>query len=78
MSTPGRQREDEIQNLIDAFELGEIPIPRPPQNIAKFETYVQELRNELKQAWKALKKCRDANPLGVMQKGNLLLRLRDF
>lgn len=55
--------EEEISNLMDAFENHEIPIPRTPQNIAKFLAYVAKLRKQLLIAEKRLQACRAANPL---------------
>jgi hypothetical protein len=54
---------DEIANLMDSFESHEIPIPRTPQNIARFEAYLAELRRKLHLAEVRLKACRAANPL---------------
>jgi hypothetical protein len=55
--------EDEISNLMDAFENREIPIPRTPQNVARFEAYLASLRQELRREQAGLKACRAANPL---------------
>lgn len=55
--------KDEIDNLMDGFESHEVPIPRTPQNIAKFEAHIDELRERLERAEHTLKKCRIANPL---------------
>jgi len=55
--------KDEIDHLTDAFELGEIPVPRTEQNIKKLEAHLDELRERLSHAERALDRCRDANPL---------------
>jgi hypothetical protein len=55
--------KDEIDNLMDGFESHEVPIPRTPQNIAKFEAHIDGLRERLEREEHALKKCRIANPL---------------
>lgn len=55
--------EAELAYLEDAFDSGEIPFPRTPQNIAKFEAYLGKLRRALVLAIRALEKCRAANPL---------------
>jgi hypothetical protein len=52
---------DEIAYLMEAFESHEIPVPRTPQNIARFEAYVGELRRKLHLAVGRLKACRAAN-----------------
>jgi hypothetical protein len=53
---------DEIDNLMAGFDANEIPVPRTPQNVAKFLAMVQGLREELLKAGDALKQCRTANP----------------
>jgi hypothetical protein len=53
--------EDEISNLMDAFESHEIPIPRTPENVARFEAYLASLRQKLRQAQGGLTSCRAAN-----------------
>ena len=55
--------EAEYEYLQEAFEAGEIPFPRTPQNIAAFERYMANLRRQVIQAAKAFEKCRAANPL---------------
>jgi hypothetical protein len=55
--------QDELDNLTEAFELGEIPIPRTPHNVERLEAYLGELRERLGNARRARDRCRDANPL---------------
>jgi hypothetical protein len=55
--------QDELGNLTEAFELGEIPIPRTPHNVERLEAYLGELRERLENARRARDRCRDANPL---------------
>lgn len=54
---------DEIEYLVEAFDAGEIPFPRTPANIQRFERYLSGLRAQLVRAERAFKACRDANPL---------------
>jgi hypothetical protein len=42
--------EDEIENLLEAFSLQELPMPRTPEKIAEFEAHIDELRQRLTQA----------------------------
>jgi hypothetical protein len=42
--------ENEIAYLMEAFENSEMPMPRTPQNVAKFEAYIGRLRHELELA----------------------------
>jgi hypothetical protein len=55
--------QDELDNLTEAFELGEIPIPRTPHNIERLRARLGELHERLQQARRARDRCRDANPL---------------
>jgi hypothetical protein len=54
---------DEIDHLMEAFDSNELPIPRTPENVAKFEAHIHELRESLEQAEHALHRCRERNPL---------------
>jgi hypothetical protein len=54
---------DELDNLTEAFELGEIPVPRTSHNVERLEAYLGELRERLENARRARDRCRDANPL---------------
>ena len=42
--------EDEIENLLEAFSLQELPMPRTPEKIVEFEAHIDELRQRLAQA----------------------------
>lgn len=55
--------QEEIAYLMDAFNSHEIPFPRTPQNIAKFEAHIKKLEQTLRGAERAFRKCRVANPL---------------
>jgi hypothetical protein len=50
-------------SLTEGFKSEEIPIPRTPQNLAKFEAHLDELRERLTEAERDLRSCRAANPL---------------
>jgi hypothetical protein len=55
--------KNEIANLMEAFEAGELPMPRTPETIARFQHYVAELRGQLIDAERELAECRELNPL---------------
>jgi hypothetical protein len=54
---------DELDILTEGFKSEEIPVPRTPQNLARFETHLDELRERLTEAERDLRSCRDRNPL---------------
>ncbi len=55
--------EDEIDHLMEAFELGELPFPRTDENVASFKARVEELRQKQRTAQTELQERRDANPV---------------
>jgi hypothetical protein len=55
--------EDEIERLTEAFESKELPFPRNPAAVEKFEGNLAELRANLQLARETLTARRAANPL---------------
>jgi hypothetical protein len=55
--------EDEIDYLMDAYASQELPFPRTPASIAKFEKYIRSQQEALRGAQQSLRACRTANPL---------------
>ena len=55
--------EDKIERLTEAFESKELPFPRTPAAVEKFEGNLAELRANLQLARETLTARRAANPL---------------
>jgi hypothetical protein len=53
--------QDELGSLEDAFQSGEIPVPRTPQAVARIGAAIAKLRRELTAAEKALNDCRSSH-----------------
>jgi hypothetical protein len=55
--------EDELEHLTRAFENRELPFPRTPESLDKFEANLAGLRARVQTARETLEKRRASNPL---------------